>query len=99
MPYIKPEARPAFNNLIVELAKAIVEPGELNYVITQLVHTLSNRARPHRNYSFMNGLVGALECAKLELYRRMLAPYEDQKIAQNGDVTGLDTAEKNPRFD
>ena len=27
-----------------------------------------------------------LECAKLELYRRVAAPYEDEKIDQNGDV-------------
>jgi len=30
--------------------------------------------------------IGALECAKLELYRRVAAPYEDTKIAENGDV-------------
>jgi len=27
-----------------------------------------------------------LESAKLEFYRRILAPYEDRKIVQNGDV-------------
>ena len=31
-------------------------------------------------------LVGVLECAKLELYRRLAAPYEDLKIEDNGDV-------------
>ena len=31
-------------------------------------------------------MVGVLECAKLELYRRMAAPYEDEKIEDNGDV-------------
>jgi hypothetical protein len=30
--------------------------------------------------------ISALECAKLELYRRQLAPYEDKKCAENGDV-------------
>ena len=30
--------------------------------------------------------MGALECAKLELYRRVAAPYEDVKIMENGDV-------------
>lgn len=29
---------------------------------------------------------GALECTKLELYRRRVADYEDQKIADNGDA-------------
>jgi len=30
--------------------------------------------------------VGVLECAKLELYRRIAAPYEDEKIVETGDV-------------
>jgi hypothetical protein len=31
-------------------------------------------------------MIGALECAKLELYRRLASPYEDLKIADNGDI-------------
>ena len=31
-------------------------------------------------------VIGALECAKLELYRRIAAPYEDTKIQENGEV-------------
>jgi hypothetical protein len=31
-------------------------------------------------------VVGVLECAKLEIYRRIAAPYEDKKIVENGDV-------------
>jgi len=27
-----------------------------------------------------------MECAKMEIYRRLVAPYEDRKIVQNGDV-------------
>lgn len=30
--------------------------------------------------------IAALECTKLELARRRLAPYENQKLADNGDV-------------
>jgi hypothetical protein len=33
-----------------------------------------------------NDVIGALECCKLELYRRMVAPYENTKIKENGDV-------------
>lgn len=29
---------------------------------------------------------GAIECAKLEFVRRVVSPYEDQKILENGDV-------------
>tara|TARA_Y100000296_G_C5178378_1_gene261563 strand:+ start:2143 stop:2556 length:414 start_codon:yes stop_codon:yes gene_type:complete len=31
-------------------------------------------------------ILGAVECAKLELYRRAVVPYEKKKIKENGDV-------------
>ena len=37
-------------------------------------------------YSKINAIIGILECIKLELYRRVAAPYEDVKAAENGDV-------------
>jgi hypothetical protein len=37
-------------------------------------------------YAHLNEVIGALECAKLELYRRIAVPYEDQKITESGDV-------------
>lgn len=30
--------------------------------------------------------VGAIECAKMEFARRVIFPYEDRKISENGDV-------------
>ena len=38
------------------------------------------------NYALYNAVIGVLECAKMELYRRQISPYEDRKIAENGDV-------------
>jgi len=38
------------------------------------------------NFQSISEVLGALEATKLELYRRIVAPYEDQKIAINGDV-------------
>jgi len=58
--------------------------GELNFQITRLVWGFVQRKGA--NYEAINAAVGALECAKLELYRRRAAPYEDGKIQQNGDV-------------
>lgn len=59
-------------------------PGELNYAITVLVMDYL-RGKKH-SYKTMNEIVGALECAKTEFYRRVMAPYEDEKCKQNGDV-------------
>ena len=38
------------------------------------------------NYSTMNAVVGAFECAKAEYLRRFVAAYEDAAIARNGDL-------------
>ncbi len=58
--------------------------GELNFLITMQV--LDYLAQAGTSYATINSLIGVLECAKLELYRRVVAPYEDEKIKENGDV-------------
>jgi hypothetical protein len=60
-------------------------PGELNYAITRIVDDYLASKGPLR-YAHLNEVVGAMECAKLELYRRIAVPYEDRKIAEAGDV-------------
>ena len=80
MPYITKERRmelpdnnsPAFN------------AGELNYILTrQCINYFKNNGG---RYQQINDVIGALEGAKLEFYRRLVAPYEDKKIEENGDV-------------
>ena len=93
MPYIKRETRERFDALVESLAKLVEEEaerqaktpaGDLNYIITTLIDkTYRNWGD---NYQDFNEKVGILECAKLELYRRRVAPYEDEKIELNGDV-------------
>ena len=58
--------------------------GELNYAITMLIKSYLNDQG--KCYGTMNDIFGALEGAKLEFYRRVAAPYEDEKIKENGDV-------------
>jgi hypothetical protein len=59
-------------------------PGELNYELTRAVD--SYVVRRGLGYSAINDVVGALESAKLEFYRRVAAPYEDKKAKENSDV-------------
>lgn len=70
-----------FHHVVME---HIDKPGELNYAITVMMINYLNRKGV--SYTNMNEVIGVLECAKLELYRRMTAPYEDTKIDENGDV-------------
>ncbi len=82
MPYIAKELRQTYTP-VIESSK-IHLPGELNFAITQL---LKKYVKDHgKNYTTYNDIVGVLECAKMEFVRRLVNPYEDQKIQENGDV-------------
>jgi len=88
MPYIKPEQRINISyDCITTLAAEIGDdnPGALNYVITCLINEALELAQ-NPSYLKVSQAVAALECAKLELYRRVAGPYEDKKIVENGDV-------------
>jgi Domain of unknown function (DUF6899) len=80
MPYIIPEARARLDK-----GGNPETPGELNYSITRLVDDYLIRKGGIR-YAHLNEVIGALESAKLELYRRVAAPYEDRKCTETGDV-------------
>lgn len=84
MPYVSPEARRRLDE-----GAAPESAGELNYALTRLVDGYLSRlagSDGRLRYAHLNEVMGVLECAKLELYRRVAAPYEDEKIAENGDV-------------
>ncbi|MEX2466384.1 MAG: hypothetical protein WD995_05710 [Gemmatimonadota bacterium] len=84
MPYVNQDARDRLDS-----GAAPRDAGELNYALTKLVDAyLATAAREdgRLRYAQLNEAIGVLECAKLELYRRVAAPYEDEKISENGDV-------------
>lgn len=85
MPYIKRQER---MNIMPEVGKinggAIENPGQLNYAITELLDFYLHKYG--KNYQIINDIIGALEGAKLEFYRRVAESYEDRKIKENGDV-------------
>lgn len=82
MPYISQEQRSFIEDDWIAMSK----PGELNYVFTKVI--LGYLDKMGESYNTYNEIIGALECAKLELYRRMVVPYENIKWAENGDVYG-----------
>jgi hypothetical protein len=80
MPYIKADKR-------WDIQSGAVLPtiaGELNYKITQVL--LDYVKSKGASYQTFNDILGALEGAKQEFYRRVVSKYEDQKISENGDV-------------
>ena len=80
MPYIDEESRQR-----LDVGGKAKNPGELNYLITRLVDVYLTDQIPLR-YTHINEVIGVLECMKLELYRRIASPYEDEKIMDHGDV-------------
>lgn len=92
MPYIKPRLRRKYDKTLEELIAEIkidatvdgrhTIDGQVNYVITKILLAIYS---PESYYNY-NRAIGVLECAKLEFYRRKIAPYEDMKKLINGDV-------------
>ena len=86
-PYIRQSKRVKYESCIQEILKILkgvpVEKvdGELSYVITRILKGLYEPS--YFNY---NRALGVLEAAKHEFYRRIVAPYEDRKMEENGDV-------------
>lgn len=89
MPYIKKDQR---YQLAADLDKLVstmnnmgddARKGILNYVITKITLGVIGK---EMKYSKVNDVVGAMECCKIELYRRLAVPYEEKKAIENGDV-------------
>lgn len=100
MPYIPQEDRPQYDSLVDELAEMLrslgsndAMVGPLNYIVSRLTWQLCGHGGGERRYARLNAVVGALDCAKSELKRRIVDPYEDVKIDEAGDV------EIHPRMD
>lgn len=77
MPYIK------FIDKFEVHKRGAKTSGELNFHITTLI---LNYLGDNYNYQKINDVIGALESCKLEFYRRLVVPYEEKKIKENGDV-------------
>lgn len=84
MPYIKKLDRPQLDKLVERLSCKIISSGDLNYVITSLLHHEVNKQG--KNYENLNRLEGVIGCVGKEFYRTVSAPYEDEKRIINGDL-------------
>jgi hypothetical protein len=88
MPYIKPQYRPEIDRLLEPLLEHLQklplekQDGAFNYTVTRIMKSLYAEG----NYFTYNRSMGALSALQHEWYRREVAPYEDVKIKENGDV-------------
>lgn len=79
-PYIPDDER---NRVQAEGIGAGSAPGHLAYAMTLMCKAYLGKGPRFNEYA---AVLGVLEAVKLELYRRMVAPFEDEKIKSNGDV-------------
>ncbi len=89
MPYIQQRLRDEFDPLIDPLIEKVKTyglneiGGILNYTISRIV---AGSYGPDWRYSKIESAMTTFEDAKLEFYTRVARPYEDRKIAENGDL-------------
>jgi len=87
MPYISSDRRARYEERLNALSATIDDAtpgGDINYIVTSVLAAWIEKRG--LNYAALAEAVGVIETAKLELYRRVAAPYEDDKIVENGDV-------------
>ena len=85
MPYIKYCDRERYEQATKGLFLLLKDapPGEINYVLSSIIWGIFDLKK---SYKSANELMGVLECVKQEFYRRKVAPYEDEKKVENGDI-------------
>lgn len=87
MPYIKPDQRVPINDLLRPLIAHLKQlpldeqDGALNYSVTKILKELYEP-----RYFNYNRAMGVLSSIQAEWYRKYVAPYEDKKIVENGEV-------------
>jgi hypothetical protein len=91
MPYISRSERKQYQEVLNALSEIIpkdrmLRPGHMNYIVSLLIEKVYGT---QLRYADHNEVVGVLNCIALEFYRRKTVPYEDLKIAEEGDLTDL----------
>jgi hypothetical protein len=92
MPYIDNDDRTQYIPLIKEISKLVPNDhtkrsGHMNFIISRLIKDVYGyEPGKYLKYWQWNEIKGFLSCITEEIGRRYIAPYEDQKIKENGDI-------------
>ena len=82
MPYIRPELRPILDDIVAHMYQNDVKAnGALNYILFAYCKRYTEPG-----YNAYKNFIGELRQCAVEIERRLLAPLEDRKIEENGDV-------------
>ncbi len=82
MPYIEQAFRSSMDKVVEEMVQQRVKVnGDLNYILYKFC---KENVKP--GYGSLKNFCGELRQCATEIERRLLGPYEDEKITENGDV-------------
>lgn len=82
MPYVTKDKRVYLEDILSAMENTgIRADGDLNYI---LYAYCKRKIKP--SYNNYKNFCGELRQCATEIERRLLGPYEDQKIVENGDV-------------
>ena len=84
MPYIEQEYRFKVDQIVKYFLDTGKIHGRLNYFLFKL--TKEAIKRNGESYGSYKEIIGELECAKLEIYRKLVSNYEDKKEKENGEI-------------
>jgi len=94
MPYLKRKRRPnifkKYDDDSIQIdghvvfADSVENGGDLQYAIAEIINLMLKKLPD--NYASKEMIMGALSGADKEFYRKVVAPYEDKKIEENGAV-------------
>mgnify|MGYP001587477506 FL=1 len=79
MPYIDVESRQQL------IKRRPLTVGELTYRLYKECRSYLNKNKQYK-YQDLAEVLGALEATKLEFYAKIVRPYEEIKLKENGDV-------------
>ncbi len=82
MPYIKQENRPEMDRVVNLMKELDVKAnGDLNYILYAFC-----KRHVFEGYNSYKNFCGELRQCATEIERRLLGPYEDEKLKENSDV-------------
>ena len=82
MPYVTQEKRPELDVIVEGMNEIGVQAnGDLNYILYAFC---KRYVKP--SYNNYKNFCGELRQCATEIERRIIGPYEDEKIKENGDV-------------
>lgn len=102
MPYIPKQHRPEIEALVDELSAKIEQIHKetglargaiVNFTVSELIRSVWKDPR----YADMAEACSSLNEASLEYSRRVVGPYEDNKIASEGDIRNFNSGEYNAK--